>query len=138
MSEGSPRPELCVGAIAVDDERLLLIRRGTPPEAGYWSLPGGRVEHGETMAQAVIRELAEECGLDGICGRFVGWVERIGDGFHFAIFDFEVAILEPEALNAGDDASDAAWVELHAVAELPLVDGLAEFLAEHGFISTIV
>src|ERR1700737_4609256 len=81
------RPEVCVGVIAVDDGRLLLIRRGHGPAAGSWSVPGGRVEWGETLAEAVVRELAEETGLEGVCDQLVGWVERIGDGYHYVILD---------------------------------------------------
>ena len=58
------RPQICVGAVARRAEHLLLIKRGTAPGLGQWSLPGGRVELGETMAEAVLRELAEEAGID--------------------------------------------------------------------------
>ena len=73
-------PRSCVGAVVVVDDRLLLIRRGTAGRQGEWSVPGGRVEPGETLAEAVVRELAEETGLEGVCGELVGWVERIDDG----------------------------------------------------------
>jgi 8-oxo-dGTP diphosphatase len=131
------RPEVCVGAIALDDGRLLLVRRGHGPGAGLWSVPGGRVEAGETLAAAVVRELAEETGLDAVCEALVGWVERIGEAYHFVIFDFGVTVLEPTRLVAGDDAAEAAWVPLPAVPHLNLVDGLAEFLHEHGILDVI-
>jgi 8-oxo-dGTP diphosphatase len=120
-----------VGAVVVDDGRLLMVRRGSPPQSGRWSLPGGRVEHGETLAQALEREVQEETGLETRCGRFVGWVERIGAGHHFVILDFTVEVTGG-ALHAGEDAAEAAWVPLHAVPALPLVDGLESFLREHG------
>jgi ADP-ribose pyrophosphatase YjhB (NUDIX family) len=132
------RPEVCVGAVVVDDSRLLLIRRGRPPGLGLWSVPGGRVEAGETVGEAVVRELAEETGLEGLCGPLLGWVERIDDDHHFVILDFEVEVLDPMDPVGGGDASEAAWVPLHEVAELDLVDGLAEFLHEHGVLDTIV
>ena len=64
-SHGTSRPEVAVGAIAVDAGRLLLVRRGHGPAAGLWSVPGGRVEPGEMLVEAVVRELAEETGLAG-------------------------------------------------------------------------
>ena len=129
------RPELCVGAIAVDDDHILLIRRGRGPAQGFWSVPGGRVEGGETLAEAVIRELAEETGLEGVCESLVGWVERIGDGFHFVIFDFRVTIVTEADPAAGGDAAEAAWVPLDQMTDLTLTDGLAEFLHDHGILS---
>jgi ADP-ribose pyrophosphatase YjhB (NUDIX family) len=130
------RPEVCVGAIAVADDQLLMIRRGHGPAGGRWSVPGGRVETGETLAEAVVRELAEETGLEAMCDQFVGWVERIGDGYHFLILDFAVTVLSTDPPKAGDDAAEAMWVPLVHVASLPLVDGLAEFLHEHGILPT--
>ena len=131
------RPEICVGIIAVDADRLLLIRRGHGPAAGEWSVPGGRVEGGETLAEAVVRELAEETGLEGVCDQLVGWVERIGEDHHYVILDFAVTLLAGSDPVAGDDATEARWVPLGDVAELRLVDGLAEFLHEHGIIDVI-
>lgn len=132
------RPEVCVGAIVVDDGRLLLVRRGHGPAAGWWSVPGGRVEPGETLAEAVVRELAEETGLEGVCEQLVGWVERIGEDHHFVILDFAVTLLESRQPVAGADAAEAAWVPVAEVSEQRLVEGLAEFLHEHGVIPTIV
>jgi mutator protein MutT len=131
------RPEVCVGAVAIDDGRLLLVRRGHGPGAGEWSIPGGRVEDGETLAEAVVRELAEETGVEGVCDRLLGWVERIGHGYHFVILDFVVTTLSAGQLRAGDDAAEACWVPLEQVAEMRLVDGLAEFLHEHGILEVI-
>lgn len=136
-----PRPELCVGAVVVHDGSLLLVRRGHGPAAGEWSVPGGRVEHGETLAEALVREVAEETGLECVCGELLGWVERIGEGeddHHFVILDFVATVLEHGEPVAGDDAAEVRWVPVDDVAELRLVDGLAEFLHEHGILATIV
>jgi 8-oxo-dGTP diphosphatase len=130
-------PQVCVGAIAVDADRLLMIRRGHGPAAGLWSVPGGRVESGELLAEAVVRELGEETAVEGVCGELVGWVERFDDDQHYVILDFQVDVLEGTAPVAGDDAAEARWVPLMDVAELSLVDGLAEFLHEHDIIPTI-
>jgi ADP-ribose pyrophosphatase YjhB (NUDIX family) len=131
------RPELCVGAVAVAEDRLLLVRRGRGPAAGDWSVPGGRVEPGETLAEAVLRELAEETGLEGVCDELIGWVERMGAEHHYVILDFAVTILEPSDPRAGDDAAEAEWVPLDEVAHRRLADGLAEFLHEHGIVPVI-
>ena len=129
-------PEVCVGAVVVRDDCLLLVRRGHGPAAGEWSVPGGRVETGETLAEAVVREVAEETGLDVMCDELVGWVERIGPDHHFVIFDFGATPIGPADAEprAGDDAAEAAWVPLDDLGALRLVDGLAEFLASHGVI----
>lgn len=131
------RPELCVGAVAVSDDALLLVRRAQAPGRGRWSLPGGRVEAGESLAEAVVRELAEETGLEGVCGALVGWVERIADPHHHVILDFSVTVLEPDAPRPGSDVDAAEWVPVGDVAERDLVEGLAEFLHDHGVIPTI-
>lgn len=131
-----PRPEVCVGAVAVFDGSILLIRRGRGPAQGSWSVPGGRVESGETLAEAVVRELAEETGLDGVCESLLGWVERMGPDHHYVILDFSVTILSDADPVAGDDAAEARWVPLSEVADLALVEGLAEFLHDQGILET--
>jgi len=131
------RAEVCVGAITVYDDELLLIQRDTEPGRGEWSVPGGRVEGGELLAEAVVREVREEAGVEVVCGPLVGVVERIDHDRHFVILDFSATVLDPTEAVAGDDAAAARWVPLADVAELPLVEGLAEFLHEHGVIPTI-
>src|SRR4051794_11048996 len=103
----------CVGAIVHDAEgRLLVIRRGRPPSEGLWSLPGGRVEPGESDAEAVVRELAEETGLRVEPGSLIGRVERPGPGgATYDIRDY-AAIVTGGTLVPGDDASDARWTSL--------------------------
>jgi 8-oxo-dGTP diphosphatase len=141
MTGSDAGPQLCVGAVVLDAlDRLLLVRRGRVPGLGRWSVPGGRVQLGETMAEAVLRELVEETGLEGVCGALLGWVERIDIDHHFVIADFRVHLLaDDQAPVAGDDAVEVSWVTLSEVGERrDLVDGLAEFLADHGVITTIV
>jgi ADP-ribose pyrophosphatase YjhB (NUDIX family) len=129
-------PVVAVGAVVVDHDRLLLIRRGRAPALGLWSVPGGRVEHGETLIEAVVRELREETGLEGVCGPLIDWGEHFEGDFHSIVFDFEVTLVGDDDPVCGDDAVDARWVELPDVAELPLVDGLAELLHDAGIIPT--
>jgi 8-oxo-dGTP diphosphatase len=129
-------PEVAVGAVAVQSGRILLVRRGHGPAAGTWSVPGGRVHAGETLHEAVVREVAEETHLHVVVERFLGWVERIDDapdGAHFVILDFAVTPLEPEAApRADDDALEAAWVLLGDLPDYRLAPGLLEFLEESG------
>jgi ADP-ribose pyrophosphatase YjhB (NUDIX family) len=123
----------CVGAIIRDGAgRLLLIQRGHDPEAGRWSLPGGRIEPGETAEQAVVRETREETGLSVLCGPLVGSVERPAPGGGVLDIADYAATITGGSLGPGDDAADARWVGPAELAGLTLTSGLAEALTSWG------
>jgi len=124
-----PRPEVAVGAVCVRDGRLLIVRRGRGVAVGRWSLPGGRVEPGETLEAAVRRELLEETGLDVTVGALCGIAERISERAHYVILDFWATA--SGSATAGDDADDVAWVDRDGLTALDLVDGLWAFLDDH-------
>lgn len=115
------QPLVGVGAVVWRDERVLLIRRGKPPRQDEWSLPGGRQELGETVAEAARREVREETGLDVAVQdviAVVDLIERDDDGrvrFHYTLIDVLADWRAGEA-QAGDDAAAVAWASLD---ELP-------------------
>ena len=123
----------CVGAVIKDDRgRLLLIKRGHAPGAGLWSLPGGRIEPGETDAEALVREMREETGLEIEAGQLIGTVRRPAqDGAVLDIRDY-AATVTGGSLRPGDDAADARWVDASELASLPLTGGLVEALTGWG------
>jgi ADP-ribose pyrophosphatase YjhB (NUDIX family) len=122
----------CVGAIVVDGDRLLLVKRGTEPSKGSWSVPGGRVEPGESDVAAVAREVHEETGLAVRVGPLAGSVERDGlGGALYVIRDYRCEPLSPTArVRAGDDAADVGWFTAAEVRRLPCTPGLVETLEE--------
>jgi ADP-ribose pyrophosphatase YjhB (NUDIX family) len=130
--EGTPRPTVAVGAFVFDAaDRVLLVERGRPPGEGLWTVPGGRVELGESLAEAVVREVREETGLDVRCGALVEVVERVTDigdhRWHYVILDY-LAEVTGGVLAAADDVRDARFVDDAALAALPLTDGLLPVL----------
>jgi 8-oxo-dGTP diphosphatase len=122
-----------VGAVVVVDGSILLVRRGRPPQAGRWSVPGGHVEPGESPETAVLRELHEETGLSGVCGPVVLDVTVDIEGRRYWITDFAVTVPDRRGPVASDDAEAAAWVPLGQLEDLDLVDGLDRLIATlHG------
>ncbi len=122
----------CVGAVIKDATgRLLLIKRGHDPGAGLWSLPGGRIERGESDAEALVREILEETGLRIEPGALIGAVRQAGSGDVFDIRDY-AATVTGGTLRAGDDAAGARWVRTGELAALAVTDGLIEALRDWG------
>lgn len=130
-------PLLAVGAIVVDKGALLLVKRDREPARGQWSLPGGRVESGESLREAIVREVREETAIDVDVDGLIGVAERIvrdDDGaieYHYVILDY-LCTPRSTALRPGDDASDARWVPVGELADLHLTAGLLEFLSDRG------
>ena len=125
----------CVGAVVRDEQgRLLLVRRANEPGRGLWSIPGGRVDPGETAEEAVVREVAEETGLAVVVSDLAGVVERPAPGGGVYVIEDYVARLapgvDPASLLAGDDASAAAWMPVDELDGLPCVEGLLGALRE--------
>ena len=119
---------LCAGGVIRDDVgRLLLVLRRHDPGRGLWSLPGGRVEPGETVGDAVRREVREETGLDVAVGELLGVVTR-GD---YLIHD-HAAYVSGGELRAGDDAAEVRWCDAGDLATLPLTPLLLESLRDFG------
>ncbi|WP_369139954.1 NUDIX domain-containing protein [Modestobacter versicolor] len=130
-----PVPEVpCVGAVVHDAAgRLLLVRRGHAPSAGLWSVPGGRLEAGESEAEAVVREVAEETGLTVRADHVVGRVRVDGDGVVFTVTDWACTLLDPaERPVAGDDAADVTFVDAGGLAALEMAPGVVAALSGWG------
>ena len=128
----------CVGAVATDEQgRLLMIKRGREPRAGLWSIPGGRIEPGETDAEALVREMLEETSLTVAVGRLLGRVQRpFLDGAVIDIRDYAVTVTGG-ALCPGDDAADARWIAAADLNSLEITEGLIDALTEWGVLGNL-
>ena len=131
---GAARIVPCVGAVVHDRAgRLLLVQRGHDPHRGRWSLPGGRIEAGETPEQAVVREVREETGLDVVPGAAAGRVTIPGDGVVFHVVDLACELSDPDAAPVpGDDAEDVLFADAATLAGLPCTPLLVETLQDWG------
>jgi 8-oxo-dGTP diphosphatase len=131
----------CVGmgitlaaAAVVKDEggRFLLVLRARPPEAGRWTVPGGKVAPGETLADAAAREVLEETGVTVRIGRELGTLDRPdGNGGSYEIHDFAAERLSGDIV-AGDDAAEARWFTAAQLTTLPLTRDLLDALTRYG------
>lgn len=131
------QPVAGVGAIVLRHDDVLLVRRGTAPQKGLWSVPGGALELGESLEQGVRREVLEETGLEVRVLQFAEALERIlmddsgAVQYHYVLLDY---LCEPVGgvLAAGDDAAEAAWVNRAQLGERTLTPGL-EAVIEKAF-----
>ncbi len=124
----SERPLLGVGALIIDGDRIVLVERGKEPLKGWWSLPGGLIELGERVADAVRREVREETGLEVEPDHLHEIYERLiheSDGkleYHYVLLDY-VCRVTSGTLRASSDASGAAWVTANQLPEYRLTEG---------------
>ena len=124
----SGEPVICAGVVVHDAHgRLLLVRRGKPPAQGSWTLPGGRVEPGESTAAAAAREAREETGLDVEVGSLLATLPVLG----YLVHDFAATVIGG-TLQAGDDAADVGWFAADELATVELSPGLLDALAGMG------
>ena len=120
-------PIVAVGAFVFDGSRVLVVERAKPPGEGLWTVPGGRLERSETLAQAVAREVREETGLIVEVGPLACVVERMGDDFHFVILDYLARVIGG-SLAPASDARAARFCDDTELARMPLTDGLMPIL----------
>ena len=124
----------CVGAVVRDESgRILVVRRARPPSEGLWSIPGGRVEPGETLVEAVRREVREETGLDIDVEGILGRVDIPHGDTVYDVADFAARVSgNVPPLAAGDDAGEARWVTAAELSDLPTAPQLIPTLARWG------
>lgn len=110
-----PRPVPAVLAVVLRGAEVLLVRRANPPDAGLWGFPGGKLDWGETLAAATLRELAEETGVRARYGGVITTLEVIAPPFHYVLIASRCDWIAGEPV-AGDDALAAGWVALDDLA----------------------
>jgi 8-oxo-dGTP diphosphatase len=131
MQNNLPVPTLGVSGIVFNNQKqILLIQRNQPPAMGFWYIPGGKLEAGESLAEACQREIKEETGLQTEVKNIVAVVERRIEGFHYVIVDYLALLVDEENSQptAQSDVSEAKWVSLEQLGNYDLVEGLAEII----------
>lgn len=137
-----PRPILGVGALILDGDSILLVQRGKEPLRGYWTIPGGAVETGETLYTALCREVMEETGLVVRPTGLVTVFERITPDqagrtkYHYVLADYR-CLVEGGALQSGSDVSDARWVRREELRNYTLTSGTIDVI-EKAFDGSLV
>jgi len=136
----TPRhPQIAVSASIFRDGQVLLVRRARSPGRGLYSLPGGRVEYGETLQQALTREVAEETALSIAIGELAGWRDVVpgpAQAGHYVILSFAARWVAGEPV-LNDELDDAVWVAPEAVGTFRTTDGLPTIVASaHRMIGT--
>ena len=130
----SPRPVVAVGVLVRRGDEILLVQRGKPPHRGSWSIPGGHLRFGETITEAAVREVREECGIEiklrdsRLVLNRIGRTEA-GIQYHFVIIDLLADWVSGDAL-AGDDADAIQWVRPDEVHKLRTSPGLAKYIRD--------
>ena len=104
----------CVGVVCIRGDNVLLIQRGTAPRKGEWSIPGGRIEAGETEAQAALRELGEETNVSADLLTKITALDADFEGYHYRLHDY-LARWTSGAPKAGDDADNARFIPMSEI-----------------------
>jgi 8-oxo-dGTP diphosphatase len=130
-SPPQPRhPQLAVSAVIFRERKVLLVRRARSPAKGFYSLPGGRVEFGETLHAALHREVAEETSLQIEIAELAGWREVVPaaeGGGHYLIMSFAARWSAGEVV-LNEELDDHQWLAVDAIAEMKLTGGLIEVI----------
>jgi 8-oxo-dGTP diphosphatase len=129
-TEPPQRPQLAVSAAIFRDDRVLLVRRARSPGKGFYSLPGGRVEFGESLHAALHREVDEETGVRVEIIGLAGWREVLpgaSGGGHYLIMSFAARWMAREPV-LNDEHDDFKWIEPEAIGDLKVTGGLLEVI----------
>jgi ADP-ribose pyrophosphatase YjhB (NUDIX family) len=132
LASAPPHPQLAVSAAIFRDDRILLVRRARSPAKGYYSLPGGRVEFGETLHAALHREVDEETALKIEIIGLAGWREVVpgaGGGGHYLIMSFAARWTSGEPV-LNDELDDYRWLAPDAIGDLKVTGGLQEVIRQ--------
>lgn len=140
MQKMISHPSPAVGAIIIKDGQILLIKRGSDPSYGKWSVPGGHIELGETMEAALKREVMEEVGIDVKINRLAGVYDLIvQDGenitYHYVLIEFFADTVSGN-IKAGSDALECRWVPLTKIDEFDLTPTVIECLRENNLMQS--